>query len=83
MVKKIIFLLAFFSFFVVINTTAIAQSAQKIDITLKKQTIKELISTLEKKTDYTFLYSDIDVDAPVDIDVEGKSIREVLNMVFS
>ena len=82
MVKKIIFLLAFFSFFVVINTTAIAQSAQKIDITLKKQTIKELISTLEKKTDYTFLYSDIDVDAPVDIDVEGKSIREVLNMVF-
>ena len=82
MVKKIIFLLAFFSFFVVINTTAIAQSAQKIDITLKKQTIKELISTIEKKTDYTFLYSDIDVDAPVDIDVEGKSIREVLNMVF-
>ncbi len=82
MLKKINIFIGIFFFLVAVNATVLAQSTGKIDITLKKRTIKELISTIEKKTDYTFLYSDIDVDAPVDIDVAGKSVQEILDIAF-
>ncbi|MDR2955865.1 MAG: SusC/RagA family TonB-linked outer membrane protein, partial [Prevotella sp.] len=82
MLKRVKLLIGILPFCLMISVTAMAQSLQKIDVTLKNQTIKELITTIEKKTDYTFLYSNINVDAPIDIDVKGKSIQEVLNTVF-
>ncbi|MFT4221981.1 TonB-dependent receptor [Dysgonomonas sp.] len=65
-----------------ISTTAIAQSSQKIDVTLENKTLKDLISAIEKKTNYTFLYSDINMDVPINIDVKEKSIPEILNTAF-
>jgi TonB-linked SusC/RagA family outer membrane protein len=74
--------LLIFGFCLTISGIVVAQSSQKIDITLKNETIKDLILAIERKTDYTFLYSDINVDIPMNIDVRGKSIHEIFDIVF-
>ena len=66
-------------FWLMIIPTAFAQPSQKMDISLKNKTLKDLIYEIEKETSYTFLYSNINVDIPINIELKGKSVSEILD----
>lgn len=60
-----------------------AQTSQKIDISLNNAPLKEFFSTIEKKTGYTFIYNNIDLNQKVSVDKKQTSLQEVLSQVLS
>ena len=55
-----------------------------VNITVKNQAAKNVISQIEKQTDYLFVYNNtIDLSKKVSIDVSGVSVAEVLSAMFS
>ncbi|MEG1008068.1 MAG: TonB-dependent receptor [Bacteroides sp.] len=61
-----------------------AQNA-KISLNLKNATLKEVIQSIEKQTEFVFFYSneEIDINKKVDINKRNSDIAEVLNTILS
>ncbi len=61
-----------------------AQSTKKIDLSLHNATLKEFLSAIEKQTDYTFMYNNIDIKNEKNINVNAKqlTVNEILKQVL-
>lgn len=61
-----------------------AQPTKKIDLSLRNATLKEFLSAIEKQTDYTFMYSNIDIknDKDINIDVKQTSLDAALKQIL-
>lgn len=61
-----------------------AQNA-KISLNLKNATLKEVIQSIEKQTDFVFFYSneEIDINKKVDVSTHDADIAEVLNTILN
>lgn len=79
--KKQILLIIFFFFF--ICNGLFAQLSQKIDIRLEKGTIKSFFTAIESKTDYTFMYNNLELTTPVTITAKQIELSTVLEHVLS
>ena len=79
-------LTTFLLLFAVIQTMGFESFSQgtKLSLNFKSTSLKEVLSSIEDKTEYYFLYSSkvVDVDRKIDIDVNGKSISEVLDHIL-
>lgn len=60
-----------------------AQLSQKIDIKLENATLKEFFTAIENRTDYTFMYKNQDLTAPVSVEVKDTQLKDLLDQVFS
>ena len=67
----------------VFANTATSQVA-KVSINLKNGTVEKVIDSIEKQTDYLFVYNknDIDLTREVTVDIENHSVAEVLSEIF-
>ncbi|WP_205461791.1 TonB-dependent receptor [Mangrovibacterium lignilyticum] len=56
----------------------------KLDIRVQNTAIKDILKQIEENTDYSFMYnaSQIDVYKTLDINVENKSVEEILDLIF-
>ncbi|MDR3716805.1 MAG: SusC/RagA family TonB-linked outer membrane protein [Puia sp.] len=74
----------FLLFAVCVQTYANGVAQEKIDLSVKNMDLKKLFSTIEKKTDYHFLYYDaaIPQHKKVDLQMSDASIEEVLDKAF-
>lgn len=61
-----------------------AQNA-KIDLNIKKSTLKQVFKEIESKTKYTFFYNDemIDLDRLVDIQVKKETVESILSKILT
>lgn len=61
-----------------------AQSTKKIDLALQNATLKEFLSAIEKQTDYTFMYTHIDItnEKEINVDVKQLTVTEILQQVL-
>lgn len=83
MQKKSIRAIVCISFFLLMSNILFAQTTTKIDLELKNATLKNFFTAIEKKTDYTFVYSNIDLTQRISIDVKQTSLDSILKMVLS
>lgn len=69
-------------FFLTVLTAAPAAAADggKLTLQLKNVSVKELLQTIEKQSDYTFVYnnSDFDINRKVSVNVTDASLEAVL-----
>lgn len=70
-------------FFLLTSTTLFAQISQNIDIKLEKVTLNSFLTAIESKTDYTFMYKNLDLTTPVTINAEQTRLSDILNQVLS
>lgn len=89
LVQKILLtmkLTTFLLLFAVIQTMGFESFSQgtKISLIFKNTSLKEVLGSIEDKTEYYFLYSSkvIDVDRKIDVDINGKSISETLDQIL-
>ena len=79
-------LTTFLLLFAVIQTMGFESFSQgtKLSLNFKSTSLKEVLSSIEDKTEYYFLYSSkvIDVDRKIDVDINGKSISEALEQIL-
>lgn len=73
-------LLLIFSMMSVLSTYA--QLNTKIDLRLTDRPLKEFFSAVESKTDYTFMYNNIDVLQKVSVNAKGMALNAVLDQVL-
>ena len=76
----------FLIFIVIAQLRADEISSQNvvINLSLKNATVEQVLDQIEKDTDFSFLFTDKSVDTKrrVDIEVNAKSIQDVLNILF-
>jgi len=70
-------------FFLLTSTNLFAQVSQKMDLNLEKVTIKSFFTAIESKTDYTFMYKNLDLTTPVTIKAEKTELTIILDRVLS
>lgn len=58
-------------------------NVQKIDLSLKQQSLKAFFEAVESKTDYTFMYNNLNLEQKVSIEVKQAAIADVLNKVLT
>ena len=79
-------LTTFLLLFAVIQTMGLESYSQvkKLSLNFKNTSLKEVLSSIEDKTEYYFLYSSkiINVDRKIDVDINGKSISEALAQIL-
>lgn len=69
--------------FFIFSEVAFAQENKKIDITLNNVTLKEFLATIEKQTDYTFMYKNLDLTQKITINVKNTSLSNILKEVLA
>jgi TonB-linked SusC/RagA family outer membrane protein len=69
--------------FITISNTLLAQSSAKIDLKLENATLKDFFTTIEKKTEYTFMYNNLDLSQKVSINVKQTTLDNVLKEVLT
>ena len=84
---RIVSLFILFTFFLTgANVTAFAGTSQEktISLNLKNVTLKNAIEAVKKQTDYSFFIDakDVDLNKTITINVNKKSIKEVLDVLF-
>lgn len=70
-------------FFLLMSNILSAQVSQKIDLNLENVTIKKFFTTIEDKTDYTFMYKNLDLTTPVTITAKQMDLSDILNQVLT
>lgn len=79
-------LTTFLLLFAVIQTMGFESFSQgtKLSLNFKSTSLKEVLGTIEDKTEYYFLYSSkvIDVDRKIDVNINEKSISEALDQIL-
>ncbi|MDL2255626.1 SusC/RagA family TonB-linked outer membrane protein [Parabacteroides sp. OttesenSCG-928-K15] len=75
-----------FLFVITIHVFAIEAHAQNAKVSISKNTLplSELITEIEKQTNYLFVYSDTEINTSMDVNVnaKNKSVGEVLNQAL-
>ncbi len=58
--------------------------SKMFNLKMREATVKEVLNSIEKQSEFYFLYSDnlIDVERKVNIDIEQQKIGQVLNLLF-
>ncbi len=56
-------------FFLLIFQSLSAQNSQRIDLSLKEQTLKVFLEIVEQKTNYTFMYNNLDLEQKTSVQV--------------
>ncbi len=80
--KQFIGLLCLLFVFIFQNT--VAQSTSKIDISLNNSTLKELVKSIEKQTNYTFTFDNsVDLNQPISLKSADASVQDVLKKAFA
>ena len=69
-------------FLLLTSNVLYSQITQKIDLKLNNVTIKDFFTAIENKTDYTFMYKNLNLTSPVTVDVQQTSIENILNQVL-
>lgn len=85
-VLKIMRFTLFFLFFGLLLSHATNSFSQEFTFSLKSTSIKEVCKEIEKNSDFIFVFSDHSekmIDKKVNIEVNSKSISEILDNVFS
>lgn len=87
--RRVLLIMKFICLFILLGTLQTMAStsySQVTMLTLEKEnvTIQEVLSTIEKSSEFYFTYSQdqIDVNQKTSVKVEGKSINEVLDKLF-
>lgn len=79
-------LTTFLLLFAVIQTLGFESFSQgtKLSLNFKSTSLKEVLNSIENKTEYYFLYSSkvIDVERKIDVNINGKSISEALEQIL-
>ncbi len=81
-IMKISFILTFAIF---INTMAIPVNGQDVfDIKMKNATVRDVLKTVESKTNYRFFFSDdfADIYKKVSVDIETSDVADLLSKLF-
>ncbi|MCG8578975.1 MAG: TonB-dependent receptor [Bacteroidales bacterium] len=83
-IMKAVVVLLLVTFIQSYATTTFSQE-QQVKLKLKKASLLEVISEIEKQSDYKFFFSpqSIDVEKTINIDIEDKNLATVLEEVFS
>lgn len=76
-------LILFIAFCMFMPIGMFAQTSKKMDLALKEKTLKEFFQTIESKTEYTFMYNNIDLDQKVSINVNQTSLDNILKTVLT
>ena len=79
--KKILLSIIFAVFFSCLNLSA---QGKKISLKVREGSLVDLLTEIEKKTSYTFVYNNSDVDIKItrDIEVADKTVTEILERYF-
>jgi len=66
------------------NAEKLSSQNEKIHVSLKDAPIEHILDFIEEETNYTFLFTDktVDINRRVDMDLETKSIEDLLNILF-
>jgi len=69
--------------FISVNASVYSQ-VTKLDLKVQSTTVKEILSRIEDKSNFFFMYNDrkIDVERKVDIDLKQAKIEDLLNIIF-
>ncbi|WP_245995026.1 TonB-dependent receptor [Mangrovibacterium diazotrophicum] len=69
--------------FMSVQAVGFSQAAN-LNINMANSTVKDVLREIEDQTEYFFMYNDskIDVQRKVDMNLENKSVEEVLNALF-
>ncbi len=83
LIVKLIILLVCLSAFGVVPSTSYAQNT-KISLEMNNSSIKEVLSEIEKNSEFFFLYNDnlVDVERKISVHVEKSKIKDVLEIIF-
>jgi len=78
-------LTAVFILFFVINASADGFGQQKLNLKFKKTEIADILITIEKQTNYRFLYNNdlADLKQKVNLSVKDAELKEVLDAIFA
>ncbi|MDL2256326.1 TonB-dependent receptor [Parabacteroides sp. OttesenSCG-928-K15] len=79
--KKHTLLIMFF--FLLTSISLSAQLSQRIDLKLEKATIKKFFTEIENKTEYTFMYKNLDLTTPVSITANQTELSKILDQVLT
>jgi TonB-linked SusC/RagA family outer membrane protein len=69
--------------FISVNASVYSQ-VTKLDLKVQSTTVKDVLSRIEDKSNFFFMYNDrkIDVERKVDIDLKQAKIEDLLNTIF-
>ena len=76
-------ILANIFFFLLIFQSLSAQNSQRIDLSLKEQTLKVFLEIVEQKTNYTFMYNNLDLEQKISVQVKQATIDELLKKALT
>ena len=75
--------MVFVSFFLLVSTVLFAQTYPRIDLELKDATLKNFFTAVENKTDYTFVYSNLDLTQRISIEIKKTALDVILKKVLT
>ena len=88
--RQIIRIMRLSLFFLVVGTAmafsaATYSQSTKLSLDLKNATVGEVINTIERQSEYLFLYQEgqVDLNRHVSIEVRGTRLQEILDKMFS
>lgn len=67
----------------ILPSTLLAQDKQRVDLSLNNATLKEFLTAVEKQTNYTFVYKNLDLTQRVTVKEKQASLSKVLATVFA
>ena len=71
------------AFCLLLSLTTYGQTSKKLDLSLKEKTLKEFFQTIESKTEFTFMYNNVDLEQKISIDVRQATLDNVLKTVLT
>lgn len=72
-----------FAFFLFIPGLLHGANTPKIDLDLNNVTLKEFFSAIEKQSDYTFMFNNIDINQTVSIQAKQTDLNNILKSVLT
>jgi len=82
-VIRLTFLLLLVSVLVVFANENYSKT-KMLSLNMRGASVKEVLNTIEKQSEYYFLYSEnlIDVERKVNVNIENKTVEQALNLIF-
>lgn len=82
-IMKLAIFFFFLGFAQIVASNSFAQKT-KLFLNVKNVSIETVLLDIENQTDYKFIYNKekVDVDSPISVQLEDKSVQDVLNILF-
>lgn len=82
-IMRLTIFIVFFSLSQVLAVSSYSQQT-KLTLNMKNAKIEEVIDQIERSTEFVFLYNKgiVDVERRINIDVEEKNVKEILDQIF-